>query len=228
MKRFLQTASAIALLTLVAGSVSAQFRIRMPSVAGVWNPVVGAGATYEMQYSDGTKRNVDVAIVGKESVDGSDAYWLEISMTARHGEGQGEVIIKDLFSRDGDTLTLRRAVIQMPGQPPMLMPDMMTQRMSSQDEPKVVDYRKNAEDLGKETVTTPAGTFDCEHFRAKDGSGDAWLAPNAGGPYGLVKSVSDKGRTTMVMVKSVTDAKDKITGTPQPFNPMGMGRPPQP
>jgi hypothetical protein len=43
----------------------------------------------------------------------------------------------------------------------------------------------------------------------------------------LVKSVSNNGSTTMVLVKSVTDAKDKITATPQPFNPMGMGGPPQ-
>jgi hypothetical protein len=225
MKRFLQIAPAIALFAFLAGPASAQFRMRLPSVAGIWNPVVGAGATYEMQSSDGTKRNMDLAIVGKESVDGSDAYWLEISMPSRNGDG--EMVIKDLFSRDGDILTLKRVVMQMPGRPPMLMPDMMIQRMASQDGNKVVDYRKNADDLGKETVTTPAGTFTCEHYRSKDGSGEAWLDPKAGGPYGLVKSVSNNGSTTMVLVKSVTDAKDKITGTPQPFNPMGMGGPPQ-
>lgn len=225
MKRFLQIAPALALSALLAGPAIAQFRMRMPSAAGVWNPVVGVGATYEMQSSDGTKRNLDMAIVGKETVDGGDAYWFEMSLPGRNG--QGEIVIKDLLSRDGDVLTLKRVVMQMPGQPPMLMPDMMIQRMAEQQGSKVADYRKNADDLGKETVTTPAGTFECEHYRAKDGSGEAWLDPKAGGPYGLVKSVSGNGGTTMVLVKSVTDAKDKITGTPQPFNPMGMGGPPQ-
>lgn len=28
--------------------------------------------------------------------------------------------------------------------------------------------------------------------------------------------------STMVLTKVVTDAKDRITGTPVPFNPMGM------
>jgi hypothetical protein len=36
----------------------------------------------------------------------------------------------------------------------------------------------------------------------------------------------DKTRTT-VLVKTYTDAKDKITGTPQPFNPMMMMPPRQ-
>jgi hypothetical protein len=41
-------------------------------------------------------------------------------------------------------------------------------------------------------------------------------------PIGLVKDQSkDKTRTT-VLLKTYTDAKDKITGTPQPFNPMMM------
>jgi hypothetical protein len=43
------------------------------------------------------------------------------------------------------------------------------------------------------------------------------VAPKAG-PYGLVKFQGKD--STMVLTKVITDAKDKITGTPQPFNPM--------
>jgi hypothetical protein len=39
-------------------------------------------------------------------------------------------------------------------------------------------------------------------------------------PFGVVKSQGKD--TTMVLTKVVTDATDKITGTPQPFNPMMM------
>lgn len=38
-------------------------------------------------------------------------------------------------------------------------------------------------------------------------------------PIGLVKSV-EKGGQTAVLVKTVADAKDQITGAVQPFNPM--------
>ena len=43
-------------------------------------------------------------------------------------------------------------------------------------------------------------------------------------PFGLVKSV-DKDGSTFTLVKIITGATDKITGTPVPFNPMMfMGR----
>lgn len=38
-------------------------------------------------------------------------------------------------------------------------------------------------------------------------------------PIGLVKSVQKAGQT-VVLVKVVTNAKDKISGIPQPFDPM--------
>ena len=82
------------------------------------------------------------------------------------------------------------------------------------------DARNGAEDLGSESITVPAGTFTAEHYRAKDGSGDTWVAKNAG-PYGLVKHQGKD--TTMVLTKVYSDYKDKITGTPQPFNPALLG-----
>jgi len=88
-------------------------------------------------------------------------------------------------------------------------------KMSGQKQP--ADIRDRAEDLGSESVTTPAGTFTAEHYKMKDGSGDAWVTPKAG-PWGLVKFQGKD--TSMVLTKVITDAKDKIVGTPQPFNPM--------
>ena len=85
------------------------------------------------------------------------------------------------------------------------------------------DVRSDAQDLGSETITVPAGTIVCEHYRSKDG-GDVWLAKDVA-PWGLVKSQGKD--TTMVLVKVVNDAKDKIVGTPQPFNPMMMMQHPQ-
>ncbi len=220
MKRFLQFAAIAAAVLLISVAAQAQFRMRAPSLSGVWNPEVGAGAFYETQEKDGTKRTMEMAIVGKESVGGKDGVWFEISFTRPNGNG--EMVMKSLFVEDGDMLTLKREVMQMPGRPPMEMPEMMLQQMSSK--PQTADIRNTSDDLGSDTVTTPAGTFSCEHYKAKDGSGEFWIKKNIG-PFGLVKGINKDGATT-VLTKVVTDAKDKITGKPQPMG-MGMGGPPQ-
>jgi hypothetical protein len=126
----------------------------------------------------------------------------------------GQMVTKTLTVVDGTDTVVSRMIMQMPNRPPMEMPTQMS-KTSAQKQP--ADIRDRAEDLGSESITTPAGTFTAEHYKMKDGSGDAWVAPKAG-PYGLVKFQGKD--TSMVLTKVITDAKDKITGTPQPFNPM--------
>ena len=75
------------------------------------------------------------------------------------------------------------------------------------------DARKNADDLGAESVTTPAGTFSCEHYRAKNGSEEAWVSDKVV-PFGLVKA-SRGPSDTITLVRTLNDAKDKITGAVQ-------------
>ena len=43
---------------------------RIPTLSGVWHPVVGNGAAYEETKSDGSKVSMEIAVVGKEDVDG--------------------------------------------------------------------------------------------------------------------------------------------------------------
>jgi hypothetical protein len=86
---------------------------------------------------------------------------------------------------------------------------------------KLADARKEMERVGTETITTPAGTFSCQHWRKKDGSTDVWLSEKVA-PWGLVKMVSKD--STMILERVVTDAKSHITGTPVKFNPMEMMR----
>ena len=194
--------------------------MRRPQVGGIWNPVPGQGAAYEVQRQGGkdTKSQMEIAIVGKDTVEGKDAYWLEFTMDSPRGGGQ--MLMKSLIVLDGQNTRTEKMIVQPPGMDPMEMPGQMMARRGNQTQP--ADIRTNAEDVGPESVTTPAGTFDCEHYRAKDGSGDYWVAKNVS-PWGLVKYTSKD--ESMVLVKVITDAKDKITGTPKPFNPMGMGRP---
>ncbi len=135
--------------------------------------------------------------------------------------------MKYLFVPGDQGVTPIRMIMQQPGQDPMEMDmtGMMGGRMA-QSTP--TDIRDRAERVGTETVTVPAGTFVCEHYRMKDGSADTWISDKVA-PWGLVKSQGKN--TSMVLTKVITDAKDHITGTPKKFDPMqmmrGMGQRPQ-
>jgi hypothetical protein len=198
---------------LPAGAQGMFGRTQIPR--GVFNPVVGAGAEYEMQGDNGKKTTMEFAIVGKESVEGQDGYWLEFTIG---GTPMGDMVVKNLAVVSNGNMVMNKIIMQMPGRPPMEMPAQM-----NRNQVNLADVRNKADDLGTESVTTPAGTFSCHHYKMKDGSGEAWVTESVH-PFGLVKSVQN-GSTT-ILVKTLTDVKDKITGTPQPFNPMMM-MPPQ-
>ena len=198
------------LFGLMATAAAAQMgSFSAPHVMGFWNPVVGQGATYSMQSAKGDKTDMQIAIVGKEQVDGKDAYWYEMSFN----RGKGEMIIKTLMVLNGSDTHVSRMIMQMPGRPPMEMP---TQMMHQDRSTQPADVRSDAEDLGSETITVPAGTFTCKHYRTKKTGGDVWVSEKIS-PYGLVKSKTND--SSMELTKVVTGAKDQITGTPQPFNP---------
>jgi len=220
MSGFGRCSVAMIFLVFMAGASEAQFmRQGPPDMRGIWNPVVGAGAAYEMQAKGSEKSSMEMAIVGKESVGGKDGYWMELTMNdSRSG---GEMIMKYLYVLDAQSMQISKMIMQMPGSPPMEMTQMM-QRAGHRTQS--ADIRNSAEDVGSESITVPAGAFSTEHYRAKDGSGDFWLAKNVS-PWGLVKFQGKD--STMVLTRLITGAKDKITGTPQPFNPMAFGQQPQ-
>jgi hypothetical protein len=206
----------------VAGAqIGAGMMQQGPQPRGLFNPKVGSGAQYEVQRGGGQDASgknttvMEIDVVGKESVNGKDGYWLETTAATP----MGEVTMKMLTVSDGSNVTIAKMIMQLPGRPPMEMPAQMG-RMA---EPKQsVDIRDKADDLGTESVTSPAGTFAAHHYRMKDGTGDFWLSEQVS-PYGLIKG---QGKDfTIVLIKAVSDAQDKITGTPVPFNPMMMGRP---
>jgi len=208
-------------LTILATPASAQMGMGMRQrslPSGVFNPVVGSGATYDVQPASGPKTNIEYTIVGKESVDGKDGFWMEWTTTAG---GMGEMVMKVLIVPG--SASAQKVIMQMAGRPPMEMPMQMGHAGGNATAPS--DIRNLAEDVGTESITTPAGTFSCEHYKMKDGSGDTWVSSKVS-PFGLVKNQGKD--SSMVLTKVITDAKDKIVGTPQPFNPMGMmQQPPQ-
>ena len=210
----------IAVCTLFAGpAAKAQMGrgMTVPTPQGIFNPVVGGGASYEMTTKNGTKQTFDIAIVGKES----NGYWYEVTTTVPQ---QGEVTMKMLLVIDGNNSSVTKMVFQMPGRGPMEMDGQMGGRMAQNEQPK--DIRDNAKNLGSESITVPAGTFTCDHWKGNDGS-DVWVTKGVP-PYGLVKMTQNDG-SSVVLSKVLTNYQDKITGTPMNMSDMmrGMGRGPQ-
>jgi len=212
MKLAMRCCCGLVLAAMLPGFAGAQMGMHAgPAMRGIFNPVVGSGGECEMTTEKGTEMVMEIAVVGKESVDGKDGYWFEMTMDNTQ---MGPMISKTLTVLDGQDTVVSRMIMQMGNRPPMEMPTQMY-KANAQKQP--ADIRDRAEDVGSETITVPAGTFVTEHYKMKDGSGDAWVAPKAG-PYGLVKFQGKD--SSVVLTKVITDAKDKITGTAQPFNPM--------
>jgi hypothetical protein len=203
--------------------LAAQMRMGMgspvPNLSGIWRPVVGNGASYQIT-RNGKTTALDFTVVGKEDVDGKTAYWMEVSMNNEAGMN-GEMIVKVLETVEGNTITSHRWIMQMPGRPPMEMDSTMMNRGGQANQ--AADLRDKAELVGTESITVPAGTFTCEHYHMKDGSGDGWISDKVS-PWSLVKMEDKEAGRTMVLAKVITDAKDRITGTPVKFDPMQMMR----
>ncbi len=188
--------------------------MRPPAIQGVWNPVVGAGAVYENTDKKQEKHAFEISIVGKESVNGKDAYWMEFG--AEGVKSGGMVYAKMLITEQQGGMITERMIVQVPGQPqPLDMTMQVSSRMNR--EQQAADFHSKAERVGSETISVPAGTFSCEHWRMKDGSGDIWFNAKVV-PWGLVKFAGKD--STMILTKTITDAKDHITGKPMSIQDM--------
>jgi hypothetical protein len=218
--RLLLIAFATTALTQLS-SAQRGMMMQPPDIAGVFNPVVGSGASYEMVKTNGEKIPFDMAVVDK---DASGGYWIEYSM--QNPKLNGPVYMKNLMVHQSDDIIIQRSIMQMPGRPPMDMSSMMSMKAMQSPKEKA-DFRANAQNMGTESVTTPAGTFSCEHWRnAKDGT-DVWLSDKIV-PWRLVKMSG--ANNTLTLVKIISDAKTHITGTPVSMEEMmqqHMGKPNQ-
>ena len=202
--------------------------VQIPNIFGLWSPEVGSGSAYEIQDKDGTKKQFEMTVIGREEVNGKPGFWMEIGMT--NPKTNGPVYIKYLMA-PGQTETsavLFKMIMMMPGQPQPIEIDMNSGPMAAAmagragaSAPK--DIRDKGEMVGTETITVPGGTFSCQHWRAKDGTGDVWVSSKVG-PWGLVKMQGKD--SAVILTRLITDAKDHITGTPISMQQMmqQMGR----
>src|ERR1700739_2211746 len=134
-----------------------------PMPRGMFNPVVGSGAQYEIQPNGKDKMNIEIDVVGKESVNGKDGYWFETAFDSH----MGQMLMKMLMVSDEANATVAKRIMQMQGGSPMEMPAQLMGQRGQQ----TYDLRDKADKVGSESVTVPAGTFPADHYHLKDGSG---------------------------------------------------------
>ncbi len=183
-----------------------------PNIPGLFSAKVGEGAEYQVTSKQG---NIDfeMAIVGKDSFEGQDGFWQEVRMKGGKGEG---MVMKQLMVSGGSNPGIKRMIVQPAGQEPMEMPmGMMGGMMGKQATQQA--GTKTAADLGEmvgtESVTVPAGTFTCQHYKSKSADGgDVWLTSSVY-PYGLVKAVTRD--STIVLQKTLSGQTSQIKGEPK-------------
>ncbi len=127
-KRSLILAVLVMLFSVLAAN--AQFQMRPPQFRGVWNPVVGSGAAYQVESQGSRKMEMEIAVVGSETVDGKPGYWLEMAMKDPH---EGQMYIKHLMVLDGRRTQIKRMVVQPASQPPIEMSIEMMRRQRDKE-----------------------------------------------------------------------------------------------
>lgn len=190
-----------------------------PAMPGMFKPVVGSGAQYQMTSKDHNSE-FSYAVVGQEQVGSQQGYWLEIRTT--DGKTPGETVMKQLVVINASHPEIKRMIMQPAGQPPMEMPsNMMNMMRQQQPSAQQAEHGGPGQKIGDETITVPAGTFACEHYRRqdKDITVDYWLSGKIA-PYGVAKMTT--GDMTMVLEKILTNETSHIQGEPRKMNLPGF------
>ena len=201
------------LLTTMGFTCAARAQMGMdlfkkPSFTKMFHPVVGQGAQYETTSKAGTK-TMAMGVVGKESVEGKDGYWMEFVM-----DEKGQAMVGKMLMTAADFQS-HRMIMQMAGRPAMEMPV----NPGAMNKQKMEETMQEWHSAGTETVTVPAGTFSCEHWKNDKSGSEVWVSEKVS-PFGMVKEMGKDH--SMVLVKVLSDYPDKITGPVQKFDPMQM------
>jgi hypothetical protein len=183
-----------------------------PNIADIFKPVVGQGAVYQQTSEGKAGHEMEMSIVGKEMTPKGEGYWMEMVMS---GQGDQKTYGKILMTKD---FQFTKIIFQIPGQGAMEMP----MNPNDKDRSQLKDELSKWTQVGTETITVPAGTFSCAHWKKEDGTDDVWTSDKVT-PLAMVKQV---GKThSMVLVRQITAAQDHITGPVTPFDPKSFGRP---
>lgn len=156
------------------------------------------------------------AIVGTEDLEGVRHYWHESKMLGETGSMIIQMLVPGYPFNAEDT---RRIIMKMGDQPAMDVSERMLGMMRGQgmgNDP-VKDAIERCDELtevGRESVTVPAGTFETLHLRysGDDSVMDMWVTPDV--PFGMVKAMLPN-QQEVLLVDHGTGAKSSITEAPQ-------------
>jgi hypothetical protein len=189
------TASSATLILIAIFVSPTPAAAQMGMLISDWNPKVGSGASYQLA-SDTGNTELELSAVATEDSGGKTGYWIELT------DIDTTNVEKDLMvALDSTHVHIARAIHQKPGADPMELPATAPDSVG----PVLSEV---GELLGREDVATPAGTYSCAHYRAKDGKWEAWFNKEIT-PFGLVKMTYASG-AEMVVVRNLTGAKDHM------------------
>jgi hypothetical protein len=215
MKRSTLVLAVLVALVFAAQSAQAQMGMDMfkrPAITKVFHPVVGKGAVYLDTGKDGkTSHTTEIAIVGKDSFEGQEGFWMQFVST----DSQGKTLVGKSLITPGD-FQFHRMIVQPPGQQAMEMPMHMNAARKEHMEENLNDWHS----VGTESITVPAGTFSCDHWRNDKTHAEAWTSDKVT-PFGMVKEISGNG-STQVLSKILDNATDRITGPIKQFDMQEM------
>lgn len=178
---------------------------------------VGQWAEYRFAASDpGESMTMTNALVDTEDVDGVTHYWHETRMAGEEGAMIMQILVPG-YPFDIDDI--RRSVMKVGDEPAMEVPDQMlgmTRQQGAGDDP-ANDAAQRCEELtevGRESVTVPAGTFEAVHVRHESEGDryDMWVAPEV--PFGMVRMLLPD-QEEVVLLGHGTDATSSIARDPR-------------
>ncbi|MCD6418153.1 hypothetical protein J7M00_05165 [bacterium] len=192
----------------------------------------GAWTLYEMTTSDNAESGkMKFSVVGQDKCDGEDCFWFEMEMW----DGDDHTIMKFLSKGDMSTGNKKYSsvIIKHNDEPAyeFVAPqdtseysNMIPPGVDEEEYKEARDSRKrNVEDdrfevkESKETITVPAGTFNCTRYTTIDKEtnekNDVWVSDKV--PLlGVVKMKNDDGEFVLADYGD-NGAKSAITETPQ-------------
>lgn len=176
------------LLLLTATAASAAAQEVAQACRWLQTPTVGGWAQYRLTAGIASDTpTVRIAIVGRARLDGIQHFWQETVMQS----GSSRTIIQTLVPASPyDPTTIRRAIIQTPGQRAMELPPQALARLPSGGQGSAgADACRRGQPVGWETIVVPAGTFRALHVRyEREGrQADSWLVPSV--PFALARSI---------------------------------------
>jgi hypothetical protein len=185
---------------------------KRPAITKVFHPVVGKGAAYLDTDNEGkTTRTSEISIVGRDSFEGKEGFWMQIYST----DPQGKAFVGKSLITPGD-FQFHRMIVQPPGQQAMEMPMNINPARKQTMEDNLSEWHS----VGTESITVPAGTFSCEHWRNDKTHAEIWTSDKVT-PFGMVKEINANGGV-QVLSKILDNATDRITGPVKQFDMQKM------